>query len=126
MAHAITENVNSFNDFFEKSAIQAVKINEDTIKFNEFRKLARSANIMTDERNRTEKALAKIQEQLLRSKKMEALGLLAGGVAHDLNNVLSAVIGYPELILETMEQNDPHRKYIQTINDSGKKSCSYC
>ena len=124
VADAITDNINSFNEFFEKSADHAVKINEDNIKFNEFRKLAHSANMMTDERNRTEKALSKIQEQLLRSRKMEALGLLAGGVAHDLNNVLSAVIGYPELILESLEQNDPHRKYIQTIHDSGKKAAA--
>ena len=94
------------------------------IKFDEFKKLARSANMMIDERNRTETALNKVREQLLRSKKMEALGLLAGGVAHDLNNVLSAVIGYPELILETMEQTDPHKKYIQTIHDSGKKAAA--
>ncbi len=124
IAGAITENINRFNEFFRLSADQAVKINTDDIKFREFRDLAQSANMMTDKRNQAEEALKTAQEQLLRSRKMEALGLLAGGVAHDLNNVLSAVIGYPELILEAMDEEDPHRKYIQTILVSGKKAAA--
>ncbi len=123
-AGSITMNINRFNEFFKQSAVKSVKIDTENIKFKEFRNLAESANMMTDERNRAEEALRQIQEQLLRSRKMEALGLLAGGVAHDLNNVLSAVIGYPELILETMAEDDPHRKYIQTILTSGNKAAA--
>ncbi|MBW1893465.1 MAG: PAS domain-containing protein [Deltaproteobacteria bacterium] len=53
------------------------------------------------ERKRAEEALRESEEKLARSKKMESLGLLAGGVAHDLNNVLSGIVSYPELILMT-------------------------
>ena len=50
-------------------------------------------------RKRTEDKLRESEEKLARSKKMESLGLLAGGVAHDLNNVLSGIVSYPELLL---------------------------
>ena len=51
------------------------------------------------ERVRKEHEKKSLQDQLQRSQKMESLGILAGGVAHDLNNVLSGIVSYPELIL---------------------------
>lgn len=53
------------------------------------------------ERNRTSRALLEAQENLRHSQKMEALGTLAGGVAHDFNNILGGIIGYLELSLLT-------------------------
>ncbi|HOJ15433.1 MAG TPA: HAMP domain-containing protein, partial [Deltaproteobacteria bacterium] len=50
------------------------------------------------ERRRSEKARKELDDRLARSEKMEALGLLAGGVAHDLNNVLSGIVSYPDLL----------------------------
>lgn len=63
-------------------------------------------------------------EQLNRLKKMEALGLLAGGVAHDLNNVLSGIVSYPDLLLETLPAENPLRKPLATIRDSGTKAAA--
>ncbi|MBU1342537.1 MAG: response regulator [Proteobacteria bacterium] len=63
-----------------------------------------------------------IKAQLQRAEKMEAIGTLAGGVAHDLNNLLSSVVGYPELILMDMSQEDPFRDYILQIKNSGEKA----
>ncbi len=65
-----------------------------------------------------------LQERLLRSQKMEALGLLAGGVAHDLNNVLSGIVSYPDLLLMDIPSDSPLRKPILTIQSSGYKAAA--
>jgi PAS domain S-box-containing protein len=76
------------------------------------------------ERWMAEKEKEKLKEQLSRSRKMEALGLLAGGVAHDLNNVLSGIVSYPELILLDLPRESPFRKPILTIQESGQKAAA--
>ncbi len=63
-----------------------------------------------------------LQRELNRARKMEALGLLAGGVAHDLNNILSAIIGYPELILLDLDEDSPLTESLLTIKSSGQKA----
>ncbi len=63
-----------------------------------------------------------LETQLQRSQKMEALGLLAGGVAHDLNNVLSGIVSYPELLLMDLPENSPLRNPLATIQQSGKRA----
>jgi len=64
------------------------------------------------------------KDQLQRSKKMEAIGLMAGGVAHDLNNILSGVIGYPELLLQTLPLDSDLRKPITAIHESGQRAAT--
>ena len=71
---------------------------------------------------KAEKDRERLEEQLQRSQRMEALGLLAGGVAHDLNNVLSGIVSYPELLLLDLPENSPLRKPILTIKESGHKA----
>jgi signal transduction histidine kinase/ActR/RegA family two-component response regulator len=67
-------------------------------------------------------ALRKSEEKLTRAKKMEALGLLAGGVAHDLNNVLSGIVSYPELLLLDLPKESKLRKPIETIQETGHRA----
>ncbi len=62
-----------------------------------------------------------LEAQLQRAHKMEALGTLAGGVAHDLNNTLSGLISYPEMLLLDLPEDSPLRKPIQAILSSGRK-----
>jgi len=58
------------------------------------------------EKRDNQRRQAKLQEQMARAEKMESLGLLAGGVAHDLNNILGPVIGYADLLLRTLDETD--------------------
>ena len=67
-------------------------------------------------------ALRMSEEKLARSQKMESLGLLAGGVAHDLNNVLSGIVSYPELILLNLPKDSELKKPIETIRTSGLRA----
>ena len=71
-----------------------------------------------------EKEKKMLEEQLLKAQKMEAIGTLVGGVAHDLNNILSGILSYPELLLMDMPQDNPLRKPIETIQESGTKAAA--
>jgi len=72
----------------------------------------------------TAEALRESEEKLSRAKKMESLGLLAGGVAHDLNNVLSGIVSYPELILLDLPKDSKLRKPIETMQESGHRAAA--
>lgn len=76
------------------------------------------------EKKKSEAERTELQKTLDRAKKMEALGLLAGGVAHDLNNILSGIINYPELILLDLPLNSPIREHVKAIYSSGKKAAA--
>lgn len=64
----------------------------------------------------------KLEEQLQRDRRMKALGLMAGGVAHDLNNILSGVVGYPDLLLKQLDKNSNSRGTIESIKKSGERA----
>lgn len=76
---------------------------------------------VTKQKN-TEKERQELLEQLHRAKKMEALGLLAGGVAHDLNNILSSIVIYPDVLLLEENLSDEVKSHIAMIKDSGQRA----
>ena len=55
---------------------------------------------------------------------MESIGLMAGGVAHDLNNILSGLVRYPELILQTILKESTLRSQIEAIREAGKRAAA--
>ena len=63
-----------------------------------------------------------LQAELERSKRMESLGILAGSVAHDLNNILSAIISYPEILLMKLSEDDPLVKPLKSIKGAGERA----
>ena len=60
-----------------------------------------------------------VEDRLYRAEKMEAIGMMAGGVAHDLNNILSGVVSYPELLLRRLPDESELREPLRVIRESG-------
>jgi len=74
------------------------------------------------ERIQSEEEKKELEAKLQRAEKMEAMGLMAGGVAHDLNNILSGIVSYPELLLVDLPEDSPLRNPIKTIQESGMRA----
>jgi PAS domain S-box-containing protein len=83
-----------------------------------FRGIARDVTDRIQAREEKKRLVA----QLHQAQKMEAIGTLAGGVAHDLNNVLSGLVSYPELLLMDLPEDSPLRKPVLTIQRSGERA----
>ena len=73
------------------------------------------------ERKRAEEEGERLRNQLLQAQKMEAIGTLTGGIAHDFNNLLTIINGFAELILLQTKEDDPRRKDLKKILQTGQK-----
>ncbi|MEN3328739.1 MAG: hypothetical protein V7638_3546 [Acidobacteriota bacterium] len=76
------------------------------------------------ERKRAEEALRASQFQLQQSQKLEAIGQLAGGVAHDFNNMLTAIIGYTDLSLRRVGLENPIRRNLEETKKAAERAAS--
>ena len=75
-------------------------------------------------RRKVEEEKRSLEERLQRAEKMEALGTLAGGVAHDLNNVLGVIVGYAELLLNEVDKLSPERTRLAKIMNGSEKAAA--
>ncbi len=73
-------------------------------------------------RKKAELEHEKLERQLFQAQKMESIGRLAGGVAHDLNNMLTPIIGYSEMLLEQFFRDDKRLASVQGIHSAGLRS----
>lgn len=80
-------------------------------------KVTRLAGVITDLTEQRQ-----LENQFRQSQKMEAVGVLAGGVAHDFNNMLTAINGYSELALRSLPASDPVRSNIEEIKKAGVRA----
>jgi len=82
--------------------------------------------IMRDisERIRAEEEKLSLQKKLATASKLNALGMMAGSVAHDLNNILTAIVSYPGYLLMQMDESDRYYKDIKKIQDAGIRAAA--
>ncbi len=73
---------------------------------------------------KAEKQKIELELSLQRAQKMESLGTLAGGVAHDLNNILTGVVSYPDLLLTEVSEDSPFKEALLVIKKSGEKAAA--
>jgi PAS domain S-box-containing protein len=66
----------------------------------------------------------KLEMQLRQTQKMEAMGTLTGGIAHDFNNILTAIIGYSNLLQMRIDDGDPCRSYVDEILRSSQRAAA--
>jgi two-component system, cell cycle sensor histidine kinase and response regulator CckA len=110
--------------FFKKDGstvwgeLSASSIRDDLGKVTGFLALVRDIS----ERKRASAERAQLQSQLLQSQKMDSIGRLAGGVAHDFNNMLSVILGYSELIQAQLDAQDPVRGDVEQIEKAGRRA----
>ncbi len=76
------------------------------------------------ERRRAEEDRRQLEARLQGAEKMESIATLAGGVAHDLNNILSGIVGYPEIIMMRLPENSPFLKPLHTMHETAKKAAA--
>ena len=83
-----------------------------------------TARVLAEVRNIDDrKEVEKVQNHMAQTQKMEAIGTLAGGVAHDFNNILAAIIGFTELTLEyDLPPDHPAVESLQQVLDAGKRA----
>jgi signal transduction histidine kinase len=76
------------------------------------------------ERQKAEMERQRLQGQLLQSQKMESIGRLAGGAAHDFNNILTAILNYAELTLMKLAEDHPVRSHLMSIREASEKAAT--
>ncbi len=65
-----------------------------------------------------------LEQQLLLSQRLEAVGKLSGGIAHDFNNILGVIIGYSEALQQMMAADDPMREAVDEIEKAGQRAAA--
>ncbi len=124
LSRLANRSFSAFFNFFENAATSSTQMNPDEQPFEEFARLALAANNMISQRIEMEKEKLALQEKLSRSTKMEAMGLMAAEVAHDLNNILSGIIGYPQLLLLDENITGKQREVLGEILETGKRAAA--
>jgi signal transduction histidine kinase len=103
---------------------QALLLRERTVALSEIRELQSENHRLVDELRAELAERIRVQDQLVETSRMAAIGELAAGVAHEINNPLTGVLGYSELLLDDLDAADPRRADVQTIRTEAMRARS--
>ena len=104
----------SFNEMLEQIRVRDDELNQAHTELKDW----------VTELKDTQERERELQQRLERSERMESLGLLAGGVAHDLNNMLGPIVGYPELMIAQLEEGDPMARKLELMKQSAVRAAT--
>ncbi len=93
-----------------------------TLRTSELEEANKQLRLEIEERKWAQQEQLRLKSELIRGEKMELLGRLAGGVAHDLNNVLSGLVSYPDLLLHKLSPDSDMRTPLENIRRAGKRA----
>ncbi len=107
--------------FHKDGAVIPVEMHSQIIEVDG-RKLV--LNVISDitERKKAENEKAQMEQQLHQNQRLESVGRLAGGVAHDLNNMLTPILGFGELLQVKTNSDEERREYLEEIMKAGRRA----
>lgn len=111
-------------NFFEHLSVESQPLVIDKLKYLEFKQLAQSANLMLEKQQKSEEQRLKYEEQILQNQKMAAIHQMVGGISHDFNNLLGAILGFGELLELKLDDNQQLKSYAHQINTAGKRGAN--
>lgn len=109
---------------YSKALLSIILMNTaNAMENNQLYKIILNQNLILEKKvEKKTKELILSERKLSHARKMEAIGTLAGGIAHDLNNILSGLVSYPDLLLMDIPEDSPLRSTILTIQKSGERA----
>ena len=124
IAHGISRPLNSLkervNALGKGKAVDSIPVETS----DEIGELSAAFNTMAESLHVRDKEKEHLEAMLRQAQKMEAIGQLAGGVAHDFNNILCAIIGFGTLLEMGMDKNDPARRHLDQILSAADRATS--
>jgi len=119
----VIENGTSYHGFESKRYTKNDRLLDISISASRYEDHeGKPAGMLVILRDITEKK--RLEAQLQKADKMRSLGLMAGGIAHDLNNILSGLVTYPEFLLMNLSEDSSLRKPLETIKESGERAAA--
>jgi len=124
VVRGITKPLNRLTEYVKALGMEGDLEKVPVETHDEIGKLAEAFNDLFESLERREAEKEELKEQLSNAQKMEAIGTLAGGIAHDFNNILTAIIGYGEILRMDIDKESPLRDRVEQILNAAQRAAN--